>query len=106
MKLRKPAVAGMFYAGTARELTEQIEWCCKHELGPGAIPQVNSQGPREIVAVVVPHAGYYYSGPVAAHAYKELAKDGIFDAAIKLVPNHTVYGSLVSLWPRGACETP
>ncbi len=106
MHLRKPAVAGMFYAGSPRELREQIEWCCKSELGPGAMPQVNSQGSREIVAVVVPHAGYYYSGPVAAHAYKELAKDGIFDAAIILGPNHTGYGSLVSLWPSGAWETP
>lgn len=105
-QLRKPAVAGMFYAGSARELTEQIEWCYKSELGPGATPQVDSLGRREIVALVVPHAGYYYSGPVAAHAYKELAKDGISDAAIILGPNHTGYGSLVSLWARGGWETP
>ena len=62
----------MFYAGTSRELGEQIEWFYKHELGPGAMPRLNSQGPREIVALVVPHAGYVYSGPVAAHAYRSL----------------------------------
>ncbi|MDH5365246.1 MAG: AmmeMemoRadiSam system protein B, partial [Dehalococcoidia bacterium] len=89
METRKPAVSGMFYAGSARELEEQIEWCYKHELGPGVIPQVNSKGPREIVAIVAPHAGYYYSGPVAAHGYKELADDGIFDTAVILGPNHT-----------------
>jgi len=106
MKIRKPAVSGMFYAGTARELKEQIEWCYKHELGPGAIPRVNSKGLREIVAIVAPHAGYYYSGPVAAHAYKELADDGIFDTAVILGPNHTGYGYPVSLWAGGNWNTP
>jgi AmmeMemoRadiSam system protein B len=106
MKIRKPAVSGMFYAGTARELEEQIEWCYKHKLGPGAIPRVNNKGQREIVAIVVPHAGYYYSGPVAAHAYKELAEDGIFDTAVILGPNHTGYGYPVSLWTGSSWSTP
>jgi AmmeMemoRadiSam system protein B len=106
MKIRKPAVSGIFYAGSARELEEQIEWCYKHELGPGAIPQVNSKGRGEIVAIVVPHAGYYYSGPVAAHAYKELAEDGVFDTAIILGPNHTGYGYPVSLWAGTSWSTP
>jgi AmmeMemoRadiSam system protein B len=106
MKIRKPAVSGMFYAGTARELEEQIDWCYKHELGPGTIPRVNSKGLREIVAIVVPHAGYYYSGPVAAHAYKELADDGIFDTAVILGPNHTGYGYPVSLWAGASWNTP
>jgi len=106
MKIRRPAVSGMFYAGTAGELKEQIEWCYKHELGPGTIPRVNSRGLREIVAIVVPHAGYYYSGPVAAHAYKELAEDGMFDTAVILGPNHTGYGYPVSLWAGGSWSTP
>ena len=106
MEVRRPAVSGMFYAGTAKELQEQIEWCYKHELGPGAIPQVNNKGLREIVAIVAPHAGYFYSGPVAAHAYKELAEDGIFDTAVILGPNHTGYGYPVSLWSGAAWSTP
>jgi len=106
MRTRKPAVSGMFYAGTARELEEEIEWCYKHELGPGVMPQVNSEGPREIVAIVAPHAGYYYSGPVAAHAYKELADDGVFDTAVILGPNHTGYGYPVSVWVGAAWNTP
>ena len=106
MQIRKPAVSGMFYAGTAKELEDQIEWCYKHELGPGAIPRVNSGGLREIVAVVAPHAGYYYSGPIAAHAYKELADDGIFDTAVILGPNHTGYGYPVSLWSAVNWNTP
>jgi len=106
MKIRRPAVSGMFYAGSARELEEQIEWCYRHEVGPGTVPRVNSKGLREIVAIVVPHAGYYYSGPVAAHAYKALADDGICDTAVILGPNHTGYGYPVSLWVGDGWSTP
>jgi len=106
VRIRKPAVSGMFYAGTATELEEQIEWCYKHQLGPGVIPEVNDEGPREILAIIVPHAGYYYSGPVAAHAYKALADDGVFLTAVILGPNHTGYGSPVSLWVQGIWTTP
>ncbi len=106
MKVRKPVVSGTFYADTPEELREQIEWCYKHELGPGVVPQVNKAGSREIVALVVPHAGYIYSGPVAAHAYKELAEDGVFDTAVILGPNHTGYGSPVSVWTENSWVTP
>lgn len=106
MKERNPAVSGMFYPGTAGALKEQIEWCYKHKLGPGHIPTVNKKGPRQIIALVVPHAGYIYSGPVAAHAYKELANDGVFDTAVIIGPNHTGYGSPVSLWNEGQWRTP
>jgi hypothetical protein len=106
VKVRKPVVSGMFYAGAPGELKGEIEGCYKHELGPGAIPKVNSEGVREIIAIVVPHAGYVYSGPVAAHAYKELAADGVFDTAVILGPNHSGYGAPVSLWLGDAWETP
>ena len=106
MKVRKPAVADLFYPGTAKELLEQIEWCYKDKLGPGAMPQVNIKGRREIIAMVVPHAGYVYSGPVAAHAYKELANDGVPDTAVIIGPNHTGYGAAVSVWTKGAWKTP
>ena len=96
----------MFYAGTIEELEEQIRWCYKHELGPGTIPQVNEKGPRQLLAMIVPHAGYYYSGPVAAHAYKELAQDGVFDTAVIVGPNHTGYGHPVSVWTEGSWSTP
>ncbi len=106
MRARRPAVSGMFYAGTAEALIEQIEWCYKHELGPGVVPRVNSQGPREILGIVAPHAGYYYSGPVAAHGYKELADDGIPDCAVIIGPNHTGHGYPVSVWAGPVWHTP
>ncbi len=106
MKVREPIVAGSFYDGTPEGLRGQIEWCYRHRLGPGDVPTVNNEGSREIVALVIPHAGYIASGPVAAHAYKELAADGVFDTAIILGPNHTGYGSPVSLWPENDWKTP
>ncbi len=104
--IRKPSVSGMFYAGSQGELEEQIEWCYKHELGPGGLPRVAGEGPMEILSLIVPHAGYLYSGPVAAHAYKELADDGRVETAIIIGPNHTGYGPPVSIWAKNAWSTP
>jgi MEMO1 family protein len=106
MKIRRSAVSGMFYAGTSEQLHEQIEWCYKHELGPGALPRVTSNGPRRIMGIIVPHAGYYYSGPIAAHAYRELALDGVPNTAVIVGPNHTGYGPPVSVWVGSAWNTP
>ncbi len=64
--VRPPAVAGQFYSGTTEELIEEIEGCYRHRLGPGKLPEVNEAGPRQIVGLVSPHAGYMYSGPPAA----------------------------------------
>ncbi|MEM1539495.1 MAG: AmmeMemoRadiSam system protein B, partial [Candidatus Bathyarchaeia archaeon] len=66
-KVRLPSQAGAFYAGTAESLRRQIEECFLHRLGPGNIPKVVEAGPRRIVGLICPHAGYMYSGPVAAH---------------------------------------
>ena len=106
MGLRTPTVAGTFYASTASGVTEQIEWSYLHAIGPGNLPEVNESGPRNIVGLVVPHAGYMASGPVAAHAYDALARDGKVDTAIIVGPNHTGYGSAVSVWTSGAWRTP
>ena len=72
LPMRYPAVAGQFYAGDRESLMEQIDRCFLHPLGPGRVPEVPGdpdRGPRRIKGVVVPHAGYMYSGPVAAHSY-------------------------------------
>ena len=76
MKTRKPYVADAFYAGTKAELTEQISSCFTHRFGPGQVPKVVEHGPRKIVGIVSPHAGYMYSGPVAANGFSRLALMG------------------------------
>lgn len=105
-KIRLPSQAGAFYAGKAESLKKQIEECFLHPLGPGKIPQVAKDGPRRIVGLVCPHAGYMYSGPVAAHAYYELAADGRPDTVVILGPNHTGYGSALALINEGVWRTP
>jgi len=105
-KIRYPAVAGLFYEGDSEALKKRIEWCFKHRLGPGSIPTANEMGKRSIVGLVCPHAGYMYSGPVAAHSYAELAMDGVPDVVVIIGPNHTGLGSGVSIVDSGYWKTP
>ncbi len=105
MKFRRPTQAGSFYAGTAESLTRQIEECYTHRLGPGQIPSTK-MGQRNIVGLVCPHAGYMYSGPVAAHSYYNLAIDGKPDTVVVLGPNHTGMGSGLALVAEGTWRTP
>lgn len=106
MKIRKPYVANAFYAGTKTELTEQIIGCFTHRFGPGEVPSTVEHGPRKILGLICPHAGYMYSGPVAANGYSRLAVDGTPEIFVILGPNHTGTGSGVSILTEGAWETP
>src|SRR5437867_4285302 len=85
--MRYPAVAGAFYERSKEGLLRQIRECYTHPLGPGRVPSVRA-GERRILGLVVPHAGYVYSGPVAAHAYAALAADGWPSSFVILGPNH------------------
>ncbi len=105
-KIRRPRVAGTFYEGNAESLKVQIENCFLQELGPKKRPKVKKNGPREILGLVCPHAGYMFSGPVAANAYYELASDGRPDTVVILGPNHTGYGSALALMNEGFWRTP
>ncbi len=70
--IRHPTVAGQFYPSTKQHLTQQITTCFLDPRGPGSLPHHDNQKPP-IKALIVPHAGYHYSGPIAAHAYHSLA---------------------------------
>src|SRR5438067_13185457 len=81
--VRSAAVAGMFYPGDARSLLSEVD-----ELLGGVEPAPRLAFPK---ALVVPHAGYIYSGPVAARAYDELAcARGIVSRVVMLGPVHRV----------------
>lgn len=103
--IRKPAVAGAFYEADPDSLRKRIEWCFKHQLGPGRIPNYLGTK-REIKGIIAPHAGYMFSGPVAAHSFLNLAEDGLAETIMILCPNHTGMGSGVSTVSEGLWETP
>ncbi len=105
LKLRKPYVAGQFYEGSEKGLRERINMCFLGERGPKALPKIE-KGNKEIKGLVVPHAGYIYSGAIAAHSYYFLAKNGFANTFIILGPNHTGMGSGVAVMTEGAWETP
>jgi AmmeMemoRadiSam system protein B len=105
--IRRPTVASQFYEGNAEALRAQISSCFLHTLGPKKLPEVNFHfNPRNIVGLICPHAGYIYSGPVAASAFYELAIDGKPGTVVLLGPNHTGYGSALALMREGIWRTP
>ncbi len=106
MKVRPPAFAGSWYAGTPDRLRSQIEEAFTRKLGPGSLPIVVKDGPRSVVGLVCPHAGYMYSGHVAAHGYYQLAKDGKPDVVVIFSPNHTGRGSALAVMNEGVWRTP
>jgi len=106
LKIRRPTQAGTFYAGSQQSLRAQIEECFMHELGPGALPKVEDKKLQKIVGLVSPHAGYMYSGPIAASGYHRLAADGKPDVVVLFGPNHTGSGSALAVMKEGVWRTP
>jgi MEMO1 family protein len=106
VKTRQPAQAGTFYPDTEGALRTKIHNCFLHPLGPGSVPSVPGTSDDQLVAIIVPHAGYDYSGPIAANSYHRLASSGLRESIIILGPNHTGYGSGVSTMTDGQWATP
>jgi MEMO1 family protein len=93
---RRAAVAGSWYPGQQRRLAADVErYVAGADVDP--LPQVR--------AVVAPHAGLMYSGSVAAFSYKA-AGGTRFGTIVMVGPSHHVAFRGVSIWPRGAWETP
>jgi MEMO1 family protein len=93
---RPAAVAGTWYPGTAGALTREVDQYLK---------DVESSPRGRVDAIIVPHAGIMFSGPVAAHAWKAAAAAG-YDAAILVGPSHFVAFEGVALYPSGAFDSP
>ena len=94
-------MAGTWYPGTAPALAAAVD---RHL---AAADQVAGRllTPGDLVAIIAPHAGLMYSGPVAAHAYR-LLRERTFDVAVLVGPSHFVGFDGVSIYPSGGFETP
>jgi AmmeMemoRadiSam system protein B len=96
MATRPAAVAGTWYPGTAGALARDVD---------GYLQQAAVWTGGAIQAVIAPHAGLMFSGPVGAYAYKAAATQS-YDVVLLVGPSHFVAFDGVSIYPEGAFATP
>jgi AmmeMemoRadiSam system protein B len=97
--IRPTAVAGTWYPGAAGALARDVDGYAE-----AVDMEVLPRG--EIDAVIAPHAGLMFSGPVGAYAYKAAAAAGPYDAAILVGPSHFVAFDGIAVYPSGAFQSP
>ncbi len=97
--IRPPAVAGTFYSDRPDKLAAAVE---------SMLSQAQDAGLGSVRALIAPHAGYRYSGPIAASAFRQLQADGNGQrrTVYLLGPAHYVFVDSVALSPADAFETP
>jgi MEMO1 family protein len=96
--IRRAAVAGSWYPASAEALAAAVD---------GYIAEVDegSPGLASLTAIIAPHAGLMYSGPVAAYAYRQLRHRSV-DVAVLVGPSHFVGFDGVSILRTGGFDTP
>jgi MEMO1 family protein len=97
---RPAAVAGSWYPASPGALARDVDGY----LADAAADPATLHG--RLAAVIAPHAGLMFSGPVGAHAYKAAAHGGPFDSVILSGPSHFVAFDGVALYPSGAFDSP
>ena len=106
-KRRKAIVAGSFYDSDRDSLLYQIKNCFLHEVGPGILPDIDRyKNERKIKGIISPHAGFVFSGPVAAHGYLKLSYEKEPDTIVIIGPNHRGFGKEISIMSNGYWDTP
>jgi MEMO1 family protein len=96
-EIRPSPIAGMWYPGNPKQLTSEIE----QYLNQVKLPPISG----EILALVVPHAGYRYSGKTAAHAYAIIANKPI-KTIFLLSPYHDFHTAELLATKYAAYQTP
>ena len=103
-RIRRPAVAGIFYPRDPFELNQAIERSFKDQrFGPNKLPPSGSK--RRVYGIVSPHAGYLYSSAVAANGFYEVSSME-FNDVIMIGPNHYGIGTGAAIMNTGLWETP
>lgn len=97
MKTRMPAVAGAFYPSSAKELNKELSLF----FGKETITEKPA-----VAALIVPHAGYIFSGEVAAAAYSCLDREKQYRNIFIIGPSHQKYFPGVSIYPEGSYLSP
>jgi len=96
-EVRPPVVAGQFYPESATDLKLAIEKFMEDALPPQA---------KKPLAIVVPHAGYIYSGQICADGWNQV-RGGAYDVVVLLGTNHTTPDlRKIALYPGGGFRTP
>jgi AmmeMemoRadiSam system protein B len=94
---RVPSVAGSFYPSNPQELRKMVEgFFSKSGKTTGVYP----------LAMVVPHAGYIFSGEVAASGYMQLDPERTYKHIFIIGPTHRVYFDGINIYTRGDFEMP
>src|SRR5688572_3664990 len=93
--VRQAAVAGSWYPSSPDALARIVDAHLAGARGSAGEP----------VAIIAPHAGLAYSGPIAAHAYK-LLRNRPIDVAVIVGPSHFVAFEGVAIYARGTFATP
>lgn len=94
--IRRSTAAGSFYPADPEALAGQIN---------GFLEKVEPRDIGNIKAIISPHAGYIYSGQVAAYSYKQLAGSD-YDSIIVIAPSHRGYFDFISVYHGDGYATP
>jgi AmmeMemoRadiSam system protein B len=95
--IRPPAVSGTWYPGSAAALASTVDGYLARAEGAPRL--------ERLTALIAPHAGLMYSGPVAAHAYRQLEGRHV-DVVVLVGPSHYVGFEGVSIYRRGGFDSP
>ncbi|RCK81561.1 MAG: AmmeMemoRadiSam system protein B [Candidatus Ozemobacter sibiricus] len=102
--IREPVVSGRFYPSSPKELVATMEACESHELGVGT-RTIEAQG--RLRGLILPHAGYMFSGPVATWGLRRLGAERPRPTRLLLLgPKHTPFGAAAAVSLAEGWRTP